>query len=216
MKCRVILLGPPGSGKGTVAAQLQTNFGFVHISSGNWLRREIELGTAIGQRVKLFLEKGDLVPDQLVLEFMEQRLAAELSRPGFLLDGFPRTLGQAEALDQWLGSRKLPVQAVILFQCSETVILDRITGRRVCVNCARVYHMRNHAPRAAGRCDVCGGELIQREDDTERVLRRRLDLYTRQTEPLMAYYRAQGKLKEVDSSGLAETTYAAAVQALKE
>lgn len=216
MKCRVILLGPPGSGKGTAAEKLQAEFGFVHISSGDWLRREVDLGTDLGRRVRLFLEKGELAPDEMVLELMEQRLTAERSKPGFLLDGFPRTLRQATALDEWLLAQDRQVEAVIFFQCAEAVIFDRITGRRVCGICARVYHIRNSAPRVSGCCDVCGGELLQREDDTEQVLRRRLDLYARQTQPLIGYYRGQSKLTAVDSSRDAELTYAAAVEALRE
>lgn len=216
MKRRVILLGPPGSGKGTIAARLQADFGWKHISSGYHLRREAEAKTAVGERVKVFLENGELVPDELVLELMEGRLLPELDSQGFILDGFPRTRYQAEALDQWLNRLGKPLDAVLFINCPESVLLDRITGRRVCANCGTVYHMRSNPPSVSGRCDVCGGELTQREDDTEIVLRKRLDVYARETEPLVAYYRAQGKLVVVNTASDPEIVYRAAVKALNE
>lgn len=216
MKRRAILLGPPGSGKGTIAARLKSEFGLSHISSGHWLRREVEMGSAIGQRVQLFLEKGELVPDELVLEFIELRLLSELGGPGFLLDGFPRTLGQARALDEWLGERKLPIEAVLHFQCAEMVLLERITGRRVCAKCGRVYHIRNNRPKTPGQCDFCGGELVQRVDDTEVMLRRRLEVYSRQTERLIDYYQEQGKLSVMNTAADPEIVYRASVEALRE
>jgi adenylate kinase len=216
MKSRAILLGPPGSGKGTLAGRLQKEFGWTHISSGQWLRREAELGTEIGQQVRVFLENGELVPDEMALEFMERRLISELSGPGFLLDGFPRTLSQAKALDEWLELRRLPIERVLFYDCSESVIVDRITGRRICANCGSVYHIRNNPPRLPDRCDSCGAELVRRDDDSEPVLRRRLQVYARQTEPLVTYYRDRGNLAVIDATQDAATSYRASIEALKE
>jgi adenylate kinase len=215
MKRRIALLGPPGSGKGTIAIRLQEEFGFVHVSSGHWLRREIENGTPIGRQVQVFLDKGELVPDELVLSFMEQRLETELQRPGFILDGFPRTLGQAKALDRWLSGRGAGLEMVLFCDCSEPVILDRITGRRVCSRCGRGYHIRGMPPKVAGQCDDCGSSLIQREDDTEPVVRNRLMVYSRLTKPLINYYEQQGKLAVLDATQASNSFYAASVEALK-
>lgn len=173
------------------------------------------MGSAIGRRVQMFLEKGELAPDGMVLEFMEQRLQSELAGPGFMLDGFPRTPGQAKALDEWLAERCAPIEIVILFDCREPVILDRVTGRRACSQCGAGYHVRNRPPRVEGRCDQCQSRIIQRDDDTETVLRRRLAIYSEQTEPLVEYFRTRQKLKVVDASQPAEATYASAVEALK-
>jgi adenylate kinase len=214
MKRRVILLGPPGSGKGTVADRLVSDFGLNHVSSGNLLRREVENKTPLGCQVELFLEKGELVPDEVMLEFMEWRLLEFSAGPGFLLDGFPRTIAQAEALDQWLAARDLSIQAVLLLECRAEVIILRITGRRVCANCSRVYHIPNNPPRIPGKCDACGSEVVQREDDTEPVVRKRLEVYGRQTEPLVAYYRSQRILSAIDAAQDGSKMCAAAVKVL--
>ena len=216
MKRRVVLLGPPGCGKGTVASQLQIDFGLAHVSCGHWLRREVELGTAIGRRTQAFLDKGHLVPDETVLEFMEQRLENELGKPGVLLDGFPRTLGQARALDAWLNERHLEIDLVLFYECSEAVSFDRITGRRVCSKCGRGYHIRNKPPQRQSRCDECGAELVQRDDDTEAVLRNRLQVYIDQTEPIVEYYREQGKLTVFDATKPSDAIYASSIEALKQ
>lgn len=215
MKRRIVLLGPPGSGKGTIAIRLQEEFEFVHVSSGHWLRREIDNGTAIGRQVQVFLDKGELVPDEMVLSFMEQRLESELQNPGFVLDGFPRTLGQGKALDLWLHERRADLEAVLFCDCSEPVILDRITGRRVCSKCGRGYHIRGMPSKVPGRCDDCGSPLLQRDDDTEPVVRNRLMVYSRLTKPLINYYGRQGKLAVLDATQPSVSFYADAVEALK-
>lgn len=214
MKRRVILLGPPGSGKGTVAARVQREFGVPHVSSGHLLRREAELGTAIGLKVGLFLEKGELVADEVVLEFMGAWMGAARFDNGFMLDGFPRTMNQARALDGWLENRNMPIEVAILFGCELETVLERISGRRSCVACGRVYHLKAQPPKRPGRCDECGGELTQREDDTEAVMRRRFAIYDDVTKPVADYYEQQGKLHHVESGGSVEERFAKAAAVL--
>jgi adenylate kinase len=215
MKRRVILLGPPGSGKGTFAAQLQKEFGYSHISSGHWLRREVETGAATGRMVQMFLDKGELVPDEMMLEFMERRLKNELAGTGFLLDGFPRTLCQAAALDEWLMQDGASIEVAINYECPQSVLVDRVSGRRACPRCGRGYHVRNRPPQMPERCDECHVELIQRDDDVEQVFRMRLETYARQTAPLAEYYGRQGKLKMIDATLPLDAVYAASIEALR-
>ena len=214
MKRRIILLGPPGSGKGTVATRLQQEIGLNHISSGHLLRLEVERGSAIGQRAGLFLEKGDLVPDSTVLHFMGEWIKSAPLDEGFLLDGFPRTLIQARALDQWLAARNAPVEAVILFACSLKIVLERITGRWSCPKCGRVYHVYSVPPKVTGLCDDCAIALTQRTDDGEPVVRKRFEIYRRHAEPLSAHYEQQGKLTVVDAALSPDERFAKTVAAL--
>src|SRR6266566_467621 len=214
MKRRIILLGPPGSGKGTVAARLRQEFGVNHISSGHLLRREVEKGSDIGQRVRLFLEKGELVPDRTVLQFMGEWMKSAPVDDGFLLDGFPRTLSQAKALDEWLVTRNAPIEAVILYACDLKLILDRITGRWSCPKCGRVYHINSVPPKVAGLCDNCQVALIQRADDSEAVVRKRFEIYRRHAKPLADHYEQQGKLTVVDAALAADERFAKTVAAL--
>src|SRR5438034_5659777 len=214
MKRRIMLLGPPGSGKGTTAARLQQELRLNHVSSGHLLRREVEKGSAIGQRAKSFLENGELVPDRTVLKFMGQWMKSAPLDHGFMLDGFPRTLSQAKALDEWLAERGAPIDAVILYACDLKIILDRITGRWSCPKCGRVYHIYSVPPKVAGICDDCAVALTQRADDSEPVVRRRFEIYTRQTKPLAKYYRQQGKLTVVEAALSPEERFAKTVAAL--
>lgn len=214
MKRRIILLGPPGSGKGTIAARLQQEFGFNHVSSGHLLRREVENGSAIGRRARAFLEKGELVPDQTVLKFMGDWMRSAPLKDGFMLDGFPRTLSQARALDGWLAEHNAPVDAVILYSCDLALILDRITGRWSCPKCGRVYHVYSVPPGRSGLCDDCATGLIQRADDTEPVVRKRFGIYQRQTKPLAKYYEQQGKLTVIDAAMSPDDRFAATVATL--
>jgi len=214
MKRRIILLGPPGSGKGTVAARLQQEFGLSHVSSGHLLRREVEQCSAIGEGVRVFLEKGDLVPDRIVLQFMGEWMKSAPLDHGFLLDGFPRTLSQAKALDEWLAARNAPIEAVILFACGLKLVLDRITGRWSCPKCGRVYHIFSVSPKVAGLCDDCSIPLTQRADDSEAVVRKRFEIYRRDSESLADHYQQQGKLTVVDAALSPEERFARSVAAL--
>jgi len=214
MRRRVILLGPPGSGKGTIAVQLQKELGLRHVSSGHLLRREVDNGSTVGRRAKLFLDNGELVPDDAVLELMNSWLSSSNPEEGFVLDGFPRNLAQAKVLDDWLG--RSPIERVILFHSPESVIVDRLSGRRTCPKCGRVYQWPTLAPSKDGVCDACGTLLVQRGDDQEPVVRKRYELYRRETEPLAAYYQEQGKLTVVDATGPLEQRFSAATAALRE
>ena len=171
-----------------------------HVSSGHLLRREVEGGSAIGLRARLFLEKGELVPDRTVLKFMGQWMKSAPLDEGFLLDGFPRTLSQARALDEWLAERGAPIEAVILYACDLKIILDRVTGRWSCPKCGRVYHIYSVPPKVAGQCDDCAVGLTQRADDREPVVRKRFEIYARQTRPLTRYYEQQRKLTAIDAA----------------
>ena len=214
MKRRIILLGPPGSGKGTIAARLQKEFGLNHVSSGHLLRREVETGSTIGQRAKEFLEKGELDPDQTALEVMRQWLKSAPLEVGFVLDGFPRTVSQARTLDQWLAARNAPIEAVLLYACDEPMVLDRITGRWSCPRCGRVYHIYSVPPKVSGLCDDCSVALTQRADDSAPVVRKRLEIYARETGPLVEYYGCQGKLTVIDGALSPDERFAKTVAAL--
>ena len=214
MKRRIMLLGPPGSGKGTVATRLHQEFGLNHISSGHLLRQEVEKGSAIGQRARSFLEKGELVPDRIVLQFMGEWIKSAPVNEGFVLDGFPRTLSQATALDEWLATRNAPIEAVVLLACDLKLILDRITGRWSCPKCGRVYHINSVPPKVAGLCDDCQVALIQRADDSEAVVRKRFEIYRRHAKPLANYYEQQGKLTVVDAALSPDERFAKTVAAL--
>jgi adenylate kinase len=174
----------------------------------------VEQGSAIGQRASSFLEKGELVPDRIVLEFMGEYLKSAPLSEGFLLDGFPRTLSQARALDQWLAARNAPIVAVILFACGLKLLLDRITGRWSCPKCGRVYHIQSAPPKVAGLCDDCSIALAQRVDDSEPVVRKRFQIYRRNAKPLADYYEQQGNLTVVDAALSPDERFAKTVAAL--
>jgi adenylate kinase len=196
---RCILLGPPGAGKGTQAAVIRDRYNVAHISTGDILRSNVKEKTDLGQKARSYMEAGELVPDSLIIEMMRERLSQSDCNRGFLLDGFPRTVSQAEALDSLLEDLDVELDAVILLDVSDEVVVERLSGRRVCRNCGAIYHMKNHPPKKEGICDICGGELFQRKDDTEEVIRQRLGVYHQQTSPLIEYYRSSGILKAVNA-----------------
>jgi adenylate kinase len=194
----VILFGAPGAGKGTQAAILAEKTGLVHITTGELFREAIRQETELGKQAKPYYDGGQLVPDRLTIAMLLERLSQGDCARGAILDGFPRTLDQATALDEALAQEGRAIDKVIYIQVPEDDLLGRLSGRWNCRQCSSVYHERFQPPRQAGRCDQCGGELYQRDDDKPETVRRRLEVYFQQTAPLIDYYRAKGKLVEID------------------
>lgn len=208
MTARVlILLGPPGGGKGTQAARLSADLKLPHISTGDLFRENRAQGTELGRRAQDFMDSGKLVPDELVLDMLFDRVARPDCKAGYLLDGFPRTIPQAVALDARLGA-KANVQAIHL-RVPDSVLVDRVVGRRTCKQCGNIHHIKNSPPKVAGRCDKCGGELVQRTDDSAEVVQKRLATYREQTQPLEGYYQKKGCLKEVDGNRAPDEVFSA-------
>ena len=198
---KLVLLGPPGAGKGTLANLLKEALGLVHISTGDMLREEIKNDTPLGQEAKKFVENGKLVPDEIVTRLIAQKLTADPKiKRGYLLDGFPRTKQQAEDLDKILDQIGDPLDGVLYLEAGLPVIVDRLTGRRVCKKCGALFHIKNRPPQAQGFCDQCGGPLYQRPDDKEETIKTRMDVYLENTMPIVKYYAGQGKLRELDAN----------------
>ena len=199
----LILLGPPGAGKGTQAKRLEERYGLVQISTGDMLRAEVKSGSELGQKAKGIMERGELVPDALVIAMLGARVSQPDAAKGFILDGFPRTVPQAEALDVLLKQKSMPLSHVIELQVNDAALVDRIAGRYTCGKCGEGYHDSFKQPAKAGVCDKCGGtEFTRRADDNATTVGARLEAYHRQTAPLLPYYAAQGTLRVVD--GMAE------------
>lgn len=195
----VILLGPPGAGKGTHAGPLGTYLGIPHISTGDLFRENISKQTALGKKAKIYMDQGNLVPDTLVLEMLFNRTVQEDCREGYILDGCPRTVVQAKALDAQVGVSHHLI--VLNFNIPDRLLVERITGRLACKGCKKIFHIKNDPPKQKGICDSCGSPLVQRTDDREDVLRTRLEVYREETEPLVHYYaQKKGILREIDSS----------------
>ncbi len=205
---RMVLLGPPGVGKGTQAQALSQRHGIPRISTGDLLRSHIERRTPLGQQAEAFVDDGRLVPDELVIEMVKERLQAEDCRRGYILDGFPRTLRQAEALDALLNQLQQRLDRVVSFQVAEPVLIKRLVGRRSCGRCQAVYHVEFNPPRRPEMCDQCGGPLSQRSDDQEATIRKRLAVYRAETEPLLRYYGARCLLVSLDGVGSVEAVSA--------
>lgn len=201
MSPRLIFLGPPGAGKGTQAREVARRSGVPQIATGDMLREAAAAGTPLGLEAKRYMDTGALVPDEVVIGLVGERLAQPDSVRGFVLDGFPRTVPQAEALDELLRERGIGIDRVVYFDVSRDELIRRLSGRRTCRQCGAGYHVVSAPPRMAGRCDRCGGELYQRDDDAESTVARRLDVYATQTTPLLDYYRRRGLIAEIKGEG---------------
>ncbi|MFF8607583.1 adenylate kinase [Streptomyces sp. NPDC015346] len=213
---RIVLVGPPGAGKGTQAAFLAKNLDIPHISTGDLFRANISQGTELGLKAKAFMDAGDLVPDEVTIGMAKDRMEQSDAANGFLLDGFPRNVAQAEALDVVLKAEDMQLDAVLDLEVPEDEVVKRIAGRRICRNdSAHVFHVTYTPPKAEGVCDVCGGELYQRDDDSEETVRRRLEVYHTQTEPIIDYYRAQNLVVTISALGKVDEVTARAMAALK-
>jgi adenylate kinase len=198
---RVIFLGPPGAGKGTQAQALASEWGVPHVATGDMLREAVAAKTPLGLEAKRHMDSGGLVPDEVVIGLVGERLAQPDAKAGVVLDGFPRTVAQAEALDALFARKGLSLDRVVYFNVSRDELLRRLTGRRVCRACGRTYHLVSAPPKVADKCDACGGELYQRVDDSEATVATRLDVYQKQTSPLLEYYRGRNLLAEVAGEG---------------
>jgi adenylate kinase len=197
---RILLLGPPGAGKGTQAKLLQKKLGIPQIATGDILRSAVAGGTALGMQAKAYMDKGELVPDSIMVGLIQERLKEDDCKNGFILDGFPRNLEQAKALDQIFKLLSIQLDAVIKVNVPLEEILRRLMMRRTCLGCGAVYHLENDPPKKEGVCDRCGKMLVQREDDKEEVIRRRFAIYEKQTSPLANYYKEKGLLWEIDGT----------------
>jgi adenylate kinase len=193
----LVLLGPPGAGKGTQSVVLSKRYNIPHISTGDILRESVKSGQPLGLKAKSFMDKGELVPDEIVTGIVVERLKKDDTRKGYILDGFPRTLKQAQELDQSLNKASSSIDMVIYFATLPAVAIERLSGRRVCKSCGFNYHVKNIPPKKEGICDKCGGGLFQRPDDTEDTVRNRLKVYEDQTKPLIDFYAKKGSLKRV-------------------
>ena len=212
---QAILLGPPGAGKGTQAKMLTERYGVPQVSTGDILRAAVAAGTPLGKEAKTYMDRGALVPDEVVIGIVRDRLGEPDCRKGYLLDGFPRTVAQAEALTRMLKKLGAPLPRVVSLEVGEEELVRRLSGRRTCPACGEPFHVEFHPPRVEGTCDKCRGRLIQREDDKEETIRHRLQVYRKQTEPLIGYYQNQGLLKTVNGLGEAGEVLARVSRALE-
>ena len=212
---RIVLVGPPGAGKGTQAAFLAKNLSIPHISTGDLFRANISQGTPLGKQAKAYMDAGNLVPDEVTIAMAKDRMGQPDAQRGFLLDGFPRNVSQAEALDDMLKTESMKLDAVLDLEVPEDEVVKRIAGRRVCRNeSSHVFHVTYSPPKKERVCDVCGGELYQRDDDREDTVRKRLEVYHSQTEPIIDYYRAQGLVVTISALGKVEDVTGRAMAAL--
>ena len=212
---RIVLLGGPGAGKGTQAQKLAQEYKIAHIATGNILRQAIKDGTEMGVKAKSYMDKGLLVPDEVVIGIIKERLAQDDVKSGFILDGFPRTVPQAEALYKITKELNVPMDVVVNIKTSPEVVVERLSGRRTCKDCQTVYHIIYSAPKVTGKCDRCNGELYQRDDDKEETIRKRLDVYEKQTFPLLEYYSTSGKIIEVSGDVSIDEVFDSIIQSLR-
>lgn len=197
---RLVLLGPPGAGKGTQAMNLVDQYGLVHVSTGDLFRANIKNNTDLGKKVKAYLSSGKLVPDELTIALVWDRLDQEDTKKGYLLDGFPRTIAQAQALDRGLEERGEKIDGAVCIDVPSEVLIERLAGRRVCPECGASYHIKDNPPKKEGICDRCGVALEQRKDDTEETVKDRIDVYHKNTEPLIDFYQKQDKLIKINGN----------------
>ena len=197
---KIVLLGPPGAGKGTQAKSISNRYSIPHISTGDIFRKNISEETPLGIEAKQYIDNGQLVPDEVTINMVKDRLTWEDCKNGYLLDGFPRTVAQAEALQEFLESRDEKLDTALCIEVPSSFILERMTGRRVCLSCGASYHIKFNSPAVDGVCDVCGDNIIQRKDDVEETVKERLDVYERQTQPLIDFYKEKNLLSTVDGT----------------
>ncbi|MGY1437461.1 adenylate kinase [Streptomyces reniochalinae] len=213
---RIVLVGPPGAGKGTQAAFLAKNLAIPHIATGDLFRANMSQGTQLGQKAKEYMSAGQLVPDEITIGMAKDRMAQPDAASGFLLDGFPRNIAQARALDGYLDETDQKLDAVLDLEVPEDEVVKRIAGRRICRNdSSHVFHVEYSAPKTDGVCDVCGGELYQREDDREETVRKRLEVYHSETEPIIDHYKAQGLVTTIPALGAVGEVTERAMSALQ-
>ena len=197
---KIVLLGPPGAGKGTQAKSISNRYSIPHISTGDIFRKNISEETPLGIEAKGYMDNGQLVPDEVTINMVKDRLTWEDCKNGYLLDGFPRTVSQAEALESFLNERNEGLDTALCIEVPKDFILERMTGRRVCLQCGASYHIKFNPSAKAGVCDVCGSEVIQRKDDVEETVKERLEVYERQTQPLIDFYKTKNLLSTVDGT----------------
>jgi adenylate kinase len=204
---QLILLGPPGAGKGTQAARIEAEYGLPQVATGDMLREAVKQETELGRKAKQYMDQGQLVPDEVVIGIVKERLAQEDCREGFVLDGFPRTVEQARSLTEILSDLDCKLDAVLNIEVSEEEVVHRLSARRVCKDCGATYHLEYDPPATEGVCDKCGGELYQREDDTPVTIKERLKVYHEKTAPLIDYYRQRDLLKTIDGEAEVEVVF---------
>lgn len=212
---RLVLLGPPGVGKGTQASAIVENYHIPHISTGDIFRANIKQGTDLGKQAKEYMDKGLLVPDDLVVSIVKDRLIEEDCQAGFLLDGFPRTIKQAEILDQELSNMNISLDKVLNIYADKEILIERAVGRRICKVCGKAYHVDFNPPKEIGICDLDGGDLFQREDDTEETVATRIEVYESQTEPLIKYYEDKGIIVNINGTQPIEKVSKEIIEALE-
>ncbi len=212
---RLVLLGAPGAGKGTQAKKLIEKYSIPQISTGDILRKAVADGTPLGNEAKAVMDRGELVPDSIVLGLVRERLKQDDCRNGYILDGFPRNTAQAEALDKMLSTMAAALTVAVSIDADKNDLMKRMTGRRTCKNCQQVYNIYFSPPKKEGMCDKCGGALFQRDDDKEKTIRKRLNVYEAQTAPLIDYYRRKGILKSIQGTGSIEEIFKKACNALE-
>jgi len=205
---RIVLLGAPGAGKGTQAKKLVDKYGIPQISTGDILRKAVADGTPLGKEAKAYMDKGELVPDSVVIGLVKERLSQDDCKKGFILDGFPRNTAQAEVLDKVLEEAGIPLQVALSVDVDMDILMKRLTGRRTCRQCGQMYNIYFSPSQKEGVCDKCGGELYQRDDDKEETIRKRLEVYEAQTAPLIEYYKNKGILKSVEGTGEIDEIFA--------